>query len=112
MWSFYVLAIMFAFEIIDSIVRFGAVRTLSVTGTQKAISLGLLIGVLYIFWDFFEPLKYDIGLIMFTVIAARSFASFVLHLNKKTFNRKFGYYNFFNSLSYLVLIILYQIFIK
>lgn len=112
MWSFYALALMFSLDFICSITKFGSSKVFHTDGNKKAIALALLLSVLYIFWDFLEPLNYGIGLIIFSIISLKVFVNFVRQLNKSTITEKYGYFNFFNCLGYLVLVILYQVLIK
>ena len=110
MWSFYTLAVMFSLSLIQSIVMFGKCKVTPVTGVHKAISLVLIVLISFVFWDFFEPTKYQIGAILFAVVVFRAFINFVFHLNKLTVVNKYGYLMFFNALLYLVIIVSYQVY--
>lgn len=110
MWSFYALAVMFSLSFIQSIVMFGKVSSVPVSGVHKAISLVLMVLIAFVFWDFFEPTKIQIGAILFALVILRAFLNFVRYLPKSSITTKYGYWNFFNSLSYLIIIIIYQVY--
>ena len=110
MWSFYALAVMFSLIFLQSIVMFGKVRSVTLTGVHHATSFVVMSLIVFVFWDFFEPMKYQAGAILFALITLRAFINFVRYLPKSSITTKYGYWNFFNALCYMLLVIGYQVF--
>ncbi len=112
MWSFYTLAVMFSLTFIQSIVLFGCTKTTGVSGGAKGLGFIVIMLIAYIFWDFLEPMKHQVGMLLFALVVSRAFINFVRDLGKPAVTIKYGYWNFFNSFIYVVAIIGYQVIVK